>query len=159
MRVEHWANALHQPVVAAKAMLGQDAVYDRLPYFFTDQYDLGMEYTGFGGGEVVVRGDRRPRVRRVLAAGRAAHGGDERQRLDGRARDRARLIRSGARLDPAALADPAVPLEDMPDMSDDEPGDAVCWLPQLCPECGAMPTGEHPERCWRCEAVLTPGDE
>ena len=29
-------------------------------------------------------------------------------------------------------------------MSDDEPGDAVCWLPQLCPECGAMPTGEHP---------------
>jgi ribosomal protein S27AE len=39
-------------------------------------------------------------------------------------------------------------------MSDDEPGDAVCWLPQLCPECGAMPTGEHPERCWRCGAAL-----
>jgi predicted amidophosphoribosyltransferase len=39
-------------------------------------------------------------------------------------------------------------------MSDDEPGDAVCWLPQLCPECGAMPTGEQPERCWRCGAEL-----
>ena len=38
-------------------MLGQDAAYDRLPYFFTDQYDLGMEYTGFAEGEVVVRGD------------------------------------------------------------------------------------------------------
>ena len=46
IRVEHWANALHQPAVAAKAMLGRDAVYDRLPYFFTDQYDLGMEYIG-----------------------------------------------------------------------------------------------------------------
>ena len=32
----------------------------------------------------------------------------------------------------------------------DEPGDAVCWLHELCPECGAMPTPEHPDRCWRC---------
>jgi ribosomal protein S27AE len=43
-------------------------------------------------------------------------------------------------------------------MSDDlvdEPGDAVCWLHQLCPECGAMPSGEQPERCWRCGALLT----
>jgi ribosomal protein S27AE len=39
--------------------------------------------------------------------------------------------------------------------ADDEPGDAVCWLHQLCPACGAMPTGEHPERCWRCGADLT----
>jgi 3-phenylpropionate/trans-cinnamate dioxygenase ferredoxin reductase subunit len=59
VRVEHWANALHQPEVAAKAMLGQDAVYDRLPYFFTDQYDLGMEYVGYAGpdDDVVIRGD------------------------------------------------------------------------------------------------------
>ena len=42
---------------------------------------------------------------------------------------------------------------------DDEPGDAVCWLPQLCPECGAMPTGEAPERCWRCGAALTHPDD
>jgi 3-phenylpropionate/trans-cinnamate dioxygenase ferredoxin reductase subunit len=61
LRVEHWANALHQPVVAAKTMLGQTATYDRLPYFFTDQYDLGMEYLGYtdpdGYDQVVIRGD------------------------------------------------------------------------------------------------------
>ena len=61
LRVEHWANALHQPAVAANTMLGKPATYDRLPYFFTDQYDLGMEYTGYtqpdGHDEVVIRGD------------------------------------------------------------------------------------------------------
>ncbi|MFC3966323.1 NAD(P)/FAD-dependent oxidoreductase [Nocardia jiangsuensis] len=61
IRVEHWATALNQPEVAAKTMLGREASYDRIPYFFTDQYDLGMEYTGYvarGAAErVVVRGD------------------------------------------------------------------------------------------------------
>ena len=61
LRVEHWANALHQPDVAARSMLGQDATYDRLPYFFTDQYDLGMEYFGHAEpgdfDQVVLRGD------------------------------------------------------------------------------------------------------
>ena len=59
IRVEHWANALHQPEVAARSILGRDAVYDRLPYFFTDQYDLGMEYVGYASADddVVVRGD------------------------------------------------------------------------------------------------------
>jgi len=61
VRVEHWANALHQPQVAARAMLGQDVAYDRVPYFFTDQYDLGMEYSGYvqpgACDEVVFRGD------------------------------------------------------------------------------------------------------
>ncbi|MVU76123.1 NAD(P)/FAD-dependent oxidoreductase [Nocardia sp. ET3-3] len=61
IRVEHWANALNQPAVAALTMLGKPAVYDRLPYFFTDQYDLGMEYTGYVGpkqqARVVVSGD------------------------------------------------------------------------------------------------------
>jgi len=59
IRVEHWANALHQPEVAAQSILGKDAVYDRLPYFFTDQYDLGMEYVGYATADddVVVRGD------------------------------------------------------------------------------------------------------
>ena len=46
IRVEHWANALNQPAVAAGAMLGNDVSYDALPYFYTDQYDLGMEYVG-----------------------------------------------------------------------------------------------------------------
>jgi 3-phenylpropionate/trans-cinnamate dioxygenase ferredoxin reductase subunit len=59
LRVEHWANAMNQPVVAAQAMLGIDASYDRLPYFFSDQYDVGMEYTGYATSwdEVVFRGD------------------------------------------------------------------------------------------------------
>ncbi len=61
VRVEHWANALNQPKVAAAAILGGDEQYDRLPYFYTDQYDLGMEYTGYvapgGYDRVVIRGD------------------------------------------------------------------------------------------------------
>ncbi|APE33686.1 FAD-dependent oxidoreductase [Nocardia mangyaensis] len=61
VRVEHWATALNQPAVAALTMLGKPAVYERLPYFFSDQYDVGMEYTGYVGRDddvrVVVRGD------------------------------------------------------------------------------------------------------
>jgi 3-phenylpropionate/trans-cinnamate dioxygenase ferredoxin reductase component len=61
IRVEHWANALNQPAVAAKAMRSEPASFDVLPYFYTDQYDLGMEYVGYvGPGDdthVVVRGD------------------------------------------------------------------------------------------------------
>jgi 3-phenylpropionate/trans-cinnamate dioxygenase ferredoxin reductase subunit len=51
IRVEHWANALHQPQAAAKAMLGQDVAYDRVPYFFTDQYDLGVLSMEVGDGQ------------------------------------------------------------------------------------------------------------
>ena len=47
LRVEHWANALRMGPAAARSMLGQDVSYDQVPYFYTDQYDLGMEYTGF----------------------------------------------------------------------------------------------------------------
>ena len=43
IRVEHWANALNQGPAAAQAMLGQDVCYDRIPYFFSDQYEIGME--------------------------------------------------------------------------------------------------------------------
>jgi len=61
IRVEHWANARQQPKAAAASMLGKDASYDELPYFYTDQYDLGMEYVGFvepgGYDRVVFRGD------------------------------------------------------------------------------------------------------
>jgi 3-phenylpropionate/trans-cinnamate dioxygenase ferredoxin reductase subunit len=59
LRVEHWANALNQPATAARAMLGKPARYDRLPYFFSDQYDVGMEYSGHAaaGDEVAFRGD------------------------------------------------------------------------------------------------------
>ncbi len=61
IRVEHWANALNQPGTAASSMLGRDAHYAELPYFFTDQYDLGMEYLGYTDpgdyDEVVFRGN------------------------------------------------------------------------------------------------------
>jgi 3-phenylpropionate/trans-cinnamate dioxygenase ferredoxin reductase subunit len=61
IRVEHWANALDGGPVAARAMLDRDVRWDRLPYFFTDQYDLGMEYVGYvdpgGYDQVVFRGD------------------------------------------------------------------------------------------------------
>ncbi len=66
IRVEHWDTAIHQGKAAARAMLGQDEPYTRLPYFFTDQYDLGMEYVGTADpdevDEVVVRGDEAARV-------------------------------------------------------------------------------------------------
>ena len=61
IRVEHWDTARNQPAAAVAAILGEDAPYDRLPYFYTDQYDLGMEYAGNAAREatarVVVRGD------------------------------------------------------------------------------------------------------
>jgi 3-phenylpropionate/trans-cinnamate dioxygenase ferredoxin reductase subunit len=59
IRTEHWANALKQPAVAAAGMLGNPGEYAELPYFFTDQYDLGMEYVGHAPSfeRVVFRGD------------------------------------------------------------------------------------------------------
>jgi 3-phenylpropionate/trans-cinnamate dioxygenase ferredoxin reductase subunit len=59
IRIEHWSNALHQGPAAARNMLGRDQPYDRVPYFFSDQYDVGMEYSGraTGGSRLVVRGD------------------------------------------------------------------------------------------------------
>jgi NADPH-dependent 2,4-dienoyl-CoA reductase/sulfur reductase-like enzyme len=64
LRVEHWDNAIEQAKVAARNMAGGDEPYDRQPYFFTDQYDLGMEYVGHGapGDEVATRGDVAGRV-------------------------------------------------------------------------------------------------
>jgi 3-phenylpropionate/trans-cinnamate dioxygenase ferredoxin reductase subunit len=67
IRVEHWANALHQAPVAARNMLGKADAYDRLPYFFSDQYDVGMEYAGFARSwdRIVFRGD--PASREFIA--------------------------------------------------------------------------------------------
>ncbi|WP_378738513.1 NAD(P)/FAD-dependent oxidoreductase [Nocardia brasiliensis] len=115
IRVEHWANALNQPAVAAATMLGKEASYDRLPYFFTDQYDLGMEYTGYAApGEydrVVTRGDVAAREfvafwldsdNRVLA-GMNVNVWDVTDRIK-------ELILSGEPVDPDALADTSKPL-------------------------------------------------
>lgn len=115
IRVEHWANALNQPAVAAATMLGKEVSYDRLPYFFTDQYDLGMEYTGYAApGEyarVVVRGDRSAREfvafwldsdNRVLA-GMNVNVWDVTDRIK-------ELILAGEPVDPDQLADTGKPL-------------------------------------------------
>ena len=117
IRVEHWANALHQPEVAAAAMLGQDAAYDRVPYFYTDQYDLGMEYAGYAGpggyDRVIFRGDagKREFIAFWMSGGRVAAGmnvniWDVNDAIQA-------LIRSGQPADPARLADPAVPLNEV----------------------------------------------
>ncbi|MEV0293978.1 FAD-dependent oxidoreductase [Nocardia sp. NPDC050710] len=115
IRVEHWANALNQPAVAAATMLGKTATYERLPYFFTDQYDLGMEYTGYAvPGEydrVVVRGDvgKREFVAFWLDSGNRVLAGMNVNVWD--VTDRIKeLIDAGAPVDPARLADTAAPL-------------------------------------------------
>ena len=70
LRVEHWDTAIHQGRHAARSMLGEQEPYTREPYFFTDQYDLGMEYVGNPGpdgyDEIVIRGDRDTRVLNAL---------------------------------------------------------------------------------------------
>jgi 3-phenylpropionate/trans-cinnamate dioxygenase ferredoxin reductase subunit len=60
IRIEHWSNALNQGPAAARSMLGEDVGYDRIPYFYSDQYDVGMEYSGHATSwdQVVFRGDR-----------------------------------------------------------------------------------------------------
>ncbi|MFF8610687.1 NAD(P)/FAD-dependent oxidoreductase [Streptomyces sp. NPDC015346] len=118
IRVEHWANALNQPHVAAQAMLGQDVTYDRLPYFFTDQYDLGMEYTGYvepgGYDQVVFRGrtDTREFIAFWLAEGRVLAGmnvnvWDVNESIQ-------HLVRTRVQVDPGRLSDPDMSLDEFP---------------------------------------------
>ena len=117
IRVEHWANALNGGPAAARAMLGQPVSYDRVPYFFSDQYELGMETAGVpepgGYNEVVFRGDKESLefVAFWLSSGAVVAGmnvnvwdvNDDIQRL----------IRAKVAVDPARLADPGVPLSDL----------------------------------------------
>jgi 3-phenylpropionate/trans-cinnamate dioxygenase ferredoxin reductase subunit len=117
IRVEHWANALNQPLTAARSMLGQDAVYDRLPYFFTDQYDLGMEYTGYvpagGYDQVVFRGapEDGEYIAFWLSGGRVLAGMNVNV-WD--VTDPIRALVTAARpVDTARLADPGVALTDL----------------------------------------------
>jgi 3-phenylpropionate/trans-cinnamate dioxygenase ferredoxin reductase component len=117
IRVEHWANALHQPQAAARAMLGQDVAYDRVPYFFTDQYDLGMEYSGYvepgGYDEVVFRGDvgKREFVAFWLSGGRVLAGMNVNiWGVNDAIQD---LIRTGQPVDKDALQDLGRPLESL----------------------------------------------
>lgn len=114
MRNEHWANAIASGKVAAKSMLGQEVAFDDIPYFYTDQFDLGMEYSGYPpltrGAEVVYRGDR---VKREVIAfwvndGRVVAGMNV--NIWDVNEDVQALIRSQRQVDVAKLADPSVPL-------------------------------------------------
>ncbi|AYF97400.1 NAD(P)/FAD-dependent oxidoreductase [Protaetiibacter intestinalis] len=120
IRSEHWANAEKGGPHAARSMLGDETPYDAIPYFYTDQFDLGMEYTGFprlaAEGEVVIRGDRAGRefiafwVRGgAVVAGMNVNVWDVADAVE-------RLVRAGfagATVDVARLADPDVPLEEL----------------------------------------------
>jgi 3-phenylpropionate/trans-cinnamate dioxygenase ferredoxin reductase subunit len=115
VRVEHWANAFNQGPAAARAMLGQPVAYDRLPYFYSDQYDIGMEYSGLATAEdeVVFRGD--PASRQFVAfwlrdqrviAGMNVNVWDVNEHVQA-------LIRSRRPVEVGALTDPDTPLDSL----------------------------------------------
>lgn len=117
LRVEHWANALNGGPAAARAMLGKDVTYDRVPYFFSDQYDLGLEYSGWAPpgayDQVVIRGDagKREFIAFWLADGRVLAGMNVNVwDVTDQIQD---LIRSGVRPGTERLSDPSVPLGDL----------------------------------------------
>ena len=115
IRVEHWANALNQGPAAARSMLGQPVSFDRIPYFFSDQYDVGMEYSGHApqSDEIVFRGDPAAgefvafwlQDRRVVA-GMNVNVWDVNEHVQA-------LIRSGETVERSALADPDTPLDSL----------------------------------------------
>jgi 3-phenylpropionate/trans-cinnamate dioxygenase ferredoxin reductase subunit len=115
VRVEHWANALNQGPAAARAMLGDERGYEELPYFFSDQYDVGMEYSGLAPewDEVVFRGERDVgefiafwlRDGRVIA-GMNVNVWDVNEHVQA-------LIRSRRRVDVGALRDADTPLQEL----------------------------------------------
>jgi 3-phenylpropionate/trans-cinnamate dioxygenase ferredoxin reductase subunit len=115
LRVEHWASAKDHGAAAARSMLGSREPYDRLPFFWSDQFEIGMEYTGRAtpGAELVIRGDVQAREfiafwHRAgrLEAGMNVNVWDVSDEID-------RLIRSDAPVDLGALADPEVPLAEL----------------------------------------------
>ena len=115
LRVEHWANALNQGITAGRNAAGRTDAYTRLPYFFSDQYDLGMEYVGYGDADddVTIRGDLD--AREFIAFWHrdgmvtAAMNVNVWDVVD----DLKAIIEARRVIDPARLADPAVPLADL----------------------------------------------
>ncbi|MCU1479670.1 MAG: FAD-dependent oxidoreductase [Subtercola sp.] len=117
VRSEHWANALNQGTAVAASMLGRSLSYSEIPYFFSDQFDLGMEYSGYSalarGASVVYRGDVAARefIAFWLAEGRVVAGmnvnvWEVNEAVQG-------IIRRANPVDPARLADPGVPLDSL----------------------------------------------
>jgi 3-phenylpropionate/trans-cinnamate dioxygenase ferredoxin reductase component len=113
LRFEHWDVALHAPEVAAANLLGGDESYDPVPYFWSEQFGRMLQYAGYhGGGRALWRGDpggadwavcwlAGHRLAAVLTVNRP------RDLVQGR-----RVIAAGTPVDPARLADPAVPIRD-----------------------------------------------
>jgi 3-phenylpropionate/trans-cinnamate dioxygenase ferredoxin reductase subunit len=115
LRVEHWANAIVQGRVAGANMAGANEPWAELPYFYSDQYDLGMEYRGHavGADRVVVRGDLRAREflafwlrAGVPVAAMNVNVWDQGEAIEG-------LLQRRPAVDAARLADPAVPLAEI----------------------------------------------
>ena len=112
IRVEHWQNALNQGPAAARNMLGKDEPYDDIPWFWSDQYDFNLQYTGFHKewDELIVRGSMEERNfvafyrkdERVLAAVAVNRGKDLRRSM--------RLIKAQRPVDATKLQDPDVDL-------------------------------------------------
>jgi 3-phenylpropionate/trans-cinnamate dioxygenase ferredoxin reductase subunit len=112
IRVEHWQNALNQGPAAARNMLGKDEPYDDIPWFWSDQYDFNLQYTGFHTewDELIVRGSMEERNfvafyrkdERVLAAVAVNRGKDLRRSM--------RLIKAQRPVDATKLQDPDVDL-------------------------------------------------
>jgi 3-phenylpropionate/trans-cinnamate dioxygenase ferredoxin reductase component len=112
VRVEHWANARHQGRFAARNMLGAGLSHERIPYFYSDQFDIGMEYSGYAPewDDIVLRGDPAEREfvafwlhERRVVAGMSVN-------VRGLAEPIQELVRSGRVVDPVQLADTRVPL-------------------------------------------------
>jgi 3-phenylpropionate/trans-cinnamate dioxygenase ferredoxin reductase component len=115
VRVEHWANALNQGLTAGANVAGAGQAYDRLPYFFSDQYDLGMEYVGLGepGDAVTIRGDVEARELiafwqrdGIVTAAMNVNVWDV-------ADDLRAIVASGTPIPAARLSDPDVPLGEL----------------------------------------------
>ncbi len=116
-RSEHWANAIAGGNTAARSMLGQDAALDQIPYFYTDQFDLGMEYSGYAAltkdAELVIRGSLEKRefiafwvLDGKVVAGMNVNVWDVQDAIK-------ELISSARTVDTAHLADPQIALDTM----------------------------------------------
>ena len=115
LRVEHWFTAANMGPVAAANMLGEPEPYDRIPYFYSDQFDTKMEYSGYApqSDSVVLRGN--PTERTFMAfwlegesvvAGMSVNVPDTTEHVE-------RLIRSREPANQQRLADPDVPLDQL----------------------------------------------
>ncbi|MGP4113107.1 NAD(P)/FAD-dependent oxidoreductase [Streptomyces sp. 4N509B] len=125
--VHHWDNALAGPRVVAAAILGQEATYDPVPYFWSEQFGRHVQYAGHHapGDTLVWRGDPEDAPGEAAGAGAGRQGwsvcwvrGPEEVLVAVLAVDRPRdlaqgrrLVERGAAVDPARVSDPAVPLK------------------------------------------------